>query len=495
MNKTGIIQPGKPWKVLNNEQVKIIDNAAFEILREVGVYIDDEEMLKMAQKMGGTVDFEKKIVKDIPEHVIRESVAKAPKNFVFAGRNPDWDMVFEGGGRKQFWGVSSGATDRLNLNADKTFFRRRANVKDVIYAAKIIDGIDDFDWDGYLFDTAEEGQLGLPSELIRMNGMLQNTEKWAGSLCTTVSDIREFDYVNWVGAAVSGGEEELRKRPLFFSVYNLIGTLQMNKFNSWSLRASIKHSYPIHPAVTSAAPLMAPATAAGNVAVSHAGKIFMTAVKQYYNPGIAVTPNNIVFALDPFTGKGSLGSSHSVWGAAVMNQIYHDIYGLPTVQYHGCYAGSFDFQSTIMAMSTMQEIAIGTDMMQLQFGTEVLDPATIPMIAELAHYGKHLMSTFDQIIPTKENLALELAKQIGPMGQEWMTSDFNMSKIDSYYKTLSMETRAIDTWLKDGAPSWEDLCREKLKEYEKHEPIPLPKDVADRMDAIVKEGTDLLKRK
>ncbi|MCQ5363027.1 MAG: trimethylamine methyltransferase family protein [Candidatus Methanomethylicia archaeon] len=213
MNKTGILLPGKEWKVLDREQVKIIDQAAYAILNQVGAFIDDLELLKMAQQMGAEVNFEKKIAKGFPEDVIKGSVAKAPKNFVLAGRDPAWDLIIDGPGRQQFWGASSGATDRIYHNEQGKPYRRRANKDDVAYTARIIDGIDDFDWDGYLFDTAEEGQLGLPSELIRLDTMLKNTSKFTGNVCTTVSDIREYDYPTLVTPA---GYMKARRESLRF---------------------------------------------------------------------------------------------------------------------------------------------------------------------------------------------------------------------------------------------------------------------------------------
>lgn len=42
MNKTGVIQHGTPWKALNSDQVKILDNAGYEILREVGFFIAEK---------------------------------------------------------------------------------------------------------------------------------------------------------------------------------------------------------------------------------------------------------------------------------------------------------------------------------------------------------------------------------------------------------------------------------------------------------------------
>ncbi|MEM3585834.1 MAG: trimethylamine methyltransferase family protein [Candidatus Jordarchaeaceae archaeon] len=497
MPKPGVHLPSHGlWKLLDKEDLNILDTAAYKILEDVGVFIDDEELLKMTEEMGCTIDHGKKLVKDIPEYIVKDNVYKAPRNFVLAGRDPAWDIVIEGPARKQFWAPESGATDHLEWDEkNKTYRRRRASSKDTLYGAKIVDGIDDFDLNIYLYDAAEEGQQGLPSELNKMNAMFQGTTKWAGHLCTTVSKIEEFDYVERLGAEVAGGVEELRKRPLFWSVYNYIGTLQLNRFNSWLLRASIKHHWPIMPAVTAAAPLQGPATAAGNTAISHAGVLFMIALKQFYDPGTAAAANNVVLCLDPKTGRGgSIIPSHFLLGSCAMNQLWHELYGLPTAQYGGTFAASLDQQAFNLASWMPLQMLMGTDMLFIQCGTEAFDPVLIPICAEIARGGRNFMSTFNQINPTPENLALDVTKEVGAKGEKWMTHKYNLTRLNMFLPPFCLDTSAFDDWLKNGAPSWIYVrCREKLKELEKHEPKPLPKDVVERMNAIVREGNEKLK--
>ncbi|MFB0561007.1 MAG: trimethylamine methyltransferase family protein [Candidatus Lokiarchaeia archaeon] len=497
MPKPGVTLPSHGlWKLLNKEDLDIIDAAAYKILHDAGVFIEDDELLKMTEKMGGSVNYETKVVTEIPEYAVKENVNKAPRNFILAGRDPEWDIVIEGPGRKQFWAPESGATDHIGWDEEKkTYYRRRASSKDTLYGAKIVDGIDDFDHNIYLYDAAEEGQQGLPSELNKMNAMLQGTTKWAGHLCTTVSDIEEHDYVARLGAEVAGGAEELRKRPLFWTVYNYIGTLQLNRFNSWLLRAAIKHHFPIMPAVTAAAPLRGPAMAAGNTAISHAGVLFMIALQQFYNPGTAAVANNIVFSMSPKIGRGGGLGAHFLLGSSAMNQLWHELYGLPTAQYGGTLAASLDQQAFSLSSGMALQMAMGTDMIFIQCGTEAFDPALIPITAEIAREGKNIMSTWDQINPTPENLALDVIKEVGAKGEKWMTHKYNLSHLNNIYReSFCLESNAFDDWLKDGAPSWVYVrCREKLKELEKHEPEPLPKDVVERMNAIVKEGNEKLK--
>ncbi|MEM1718141.1 MAG: trimethylamine methyltransferase family protein [Candidatus Jordarchaeales archaeon] len=497
MPKTGVPLPPKSrlWRVLDREELEIIDNAAYKILKDVGVFIDDKEMLKMAEEMGCSVNYETKLVTDVPEHVVREQVRKAPRSFLLAGREPEWDVEVEGPARRQYWAPESGATDVLVWDEkSKKYYRRRASSKDTLYAAKIVDGIDDFDVNVYIYDAAEEGHQGLPSELNKMNAMFQGTTKWAGHLCTTVSTIEEYDYVERLAAIVAGGEEELRKRPLFWTVYNYIGTLQLNRFNSWLFRASVKYHWPIMPAVTAAAPLMGPAMAAGNTAISHAGILFLTALKQFHDPGAAVVPNNIVFSLDPMTGRGGAHVPHFMLGTCAMNQLWHELYGLPTAQYGGTFAASLDQQAFNLARYLTLQIISGTDFIFEQCGGEAFDPALIPICAEIARMGRTLMSTFHQIYPTPENLALDVIKEVGAKGERWMTHKYNLDRLNMFPRGFCLDTDAFDTWLNKGARSWVyDLCREKLKELEKHEPKPLPKDVVERMNAIVKEGNEKLR--
>ncbi|HPC27737.1 MAG TPA: trimethylamine methyltransferase family protein [Candidatus Methanomethylicus sp.] len=158
MAKTGVkTNPNAFWRILDKDQLKTIDDAAYEIMRDVGMIMEDDELLKMAQKMGCDVDFEEKVVKGIPESAVRRNVSKAPRSFVLAARDPEWDIAIEGPGKRQYWQLSNGATDRMVYDeGTKTYTRRRTNCDDIAYAVRIGDGIDDFDAVARVFDATEE---------------------------------------------------------------------------------------------------------------------------------------------------------------------------------------------------------------------------------------------------------------------------------------------------------------------------------------------------
>ncbi len=489
MVKTGVkSHPNAHWRVLDRDQLKTLDDAAYEIIRDVGMILEDDELLRMAQKMGCAVDSEKKVAKGMPEDLVRRNVAMAPRSFTLGARDPEWDLVVEAAGTRQFWQLSNGATDRLVYDeAAKAYSRRRTSCRDIAYAVRIGDGIDDF-------DATEESQMGLPLEVDRMNTVLQNSSKHAAILTTTASDDREYDYVARLGATVQGGEEELRKRPLWMSVYNPLGP-KLNRFNSRLLRMSMKHHFPMHCGTVSAAPLHGPATAAANVAITHGCNLWMTAFQQEHDPGAIAFNNNIVFSMDPFQGTTLLPMGpHGMLGSVAMTQLWHDVYRLPVQSYAGTGTISKDQVMYTEGIDQPLEVVMGTDLIAPVFMTGMMDPAIIPAIAELAHYGRHVQSAFDQIFPNPENLSLAMIKEIGINTENWMTTDFNMERLGLFYQAFALANQTPDVWLREGAKSWVyDLCREKLKELERHEPKPLPADIAARMDAIQKEADSQLK--
>jgi len=84
--------------ILDNEDIKKINQTALNILEEVGVFFPSEKALKIFADAGANVDFDKKIVK-IPGHLVTDYLKKAPRCYTLAGRRPELDAkIGEGNG-------------------------------------------------------------------------------------------------------------------------------------------------------------------------------------------------------------------------------------------------------------------------------------------------------------------------------------------------------------------------------------------------------------
>ena len=89
--RTASIQPVKSKlkiNILDDADIKKIDEASLSILEEVGIIFPAEKALKIFADARATVDFDKKTVK-IPSHLVTHYLEKAPKRFIFAGRRPE----------------------------------------------------------------------------------------------------------------------------------------------------------------------------------------------------------------------------------------------------------------------------------------------------------------------------------------------------------------------------------------------------------------------
>jgi len=95
--REGISLPSfdKLWRPLTKEQMEIIETSSYRFLSEIGMFIEDKEMIKYAVDAGAELDPAENVVK-FPEYVIKERIAKAPKNFTFAARDPKNDIEFKG---------------------------------------------------------------------------------------------------------------------------------------------------------------------------------------------------------------------------------------------------------------------------------------------------------------------------------------------------------------------------------------------------------------
>ena len=83
---------GLSVNVFTQDELDQIHAATLEVLRDVGIFVEDEEALEVFDGGGAIVDPKTKTVK-IPSYVLEDAVQSAPEVFTLAGRRPEHDMV------------------------------------------------------------------------------------------------------------------------------------------------------------------------------------------------------------------------------------------------------------------------------------------------------------------------------------------------------------------------------------------------------------------
>ncbi len=120
--------------ILEDEEVRKINQTALNLLEDVGVKVPWEKALKIFADGGAHVDFEKKIVK-IPGQLVSDALKKAPRRYNLCGRRPELDAHI--GGKEGTYFYCSGEAPKVV--DPKTGERRRAVKKDIERMARIAD--------------------------------------------------------------------------------------------------------------------------------------------------------------------------------------------------------------------------------------------------------------------------------------------------------------------------------------------------------------------
>ena len=85
------IQSKLKISILEDDEIKQINQNTRTVLEEVGVTFPSKRALKLFAEVGAKVDFNNQIVK-IPSHLLDKYLSTSPRTYTMAGRRPDLDV-------------------------------------------------------------------------------------------------------------------------------------------------------------------------------------------------------------------------------------------------------------------------------------------------------------------------------------------------------------------------------------------------------------------
>jgi trimethylamine---corrinoid protein Co-methyltransferase len=194
---------GFSLNVFSEDEFKDVHLATLEVLEHTGVFTDDPEAFDIFEGGGAAVDREKGIVR-IPPHVVEAAIGSAPERVFGAGRHPKDDIMFDAG-RVGFTTFGEG----IRIVDRDTGELRDPTKQDVADTARLADALDELD----TYEIAV-GAKDVPPETATIHS-------YEASLCSTSKHICAGPLSKWesevmldMAAAVVGGRDELRRRPI-----------------------------------------------------------------------------------------------------------------------------------------------------------------------------------------------------------------------------------------------------------------------------------------
>jgi len=470
--------------LLTRDELYEIHLATVDILERVGVGIYEERALKLMDEAGANVDYDKKVVK-IPRYLLKELIRKAPEVVTLFARNPKHTVRLEPG--KTYFNNSGYGIKVYDLDTGQ---HRDSKSEDVINFAKLFDALENL----HVYQPPVTSH-DIPEYVRSLHELaisLENTSKHVSSAAFGVDVIKRYIQI---GAAVAGGEDELRKKPLISAGTCPISPLQHSKEDTECLIEFAKFGLPFLVLSMAMGGGTAPLTIAGELVVINAEVLSGIALVQLVNPGTPVFYGSVSSTMDMKTGKLALGAPERplINSGCVQLARY---YRVPS------WVGACSTDAKAPGPQAMFEkimtviipVLAGANLI---FGPAILDSGKTYSFEQLVLDNEIIGAVYrilEGVNVNAESLALEVIEKVGIGGHylaQKHTSDHVLS--DQWRPTL-LDRGTRGDWVKAGSKDMCELARERAKKIlSSHEVEPLEKDVKEEIWKILKKAEKELK--
>ena len=471
---------GGQLRFLTRKQVEEIHGATLEVLEKVGLRSESKQILEVFSKSGAEVNPKDRTIR-IPQHLIEESLGKAPRQIVLCSRNPKYDILLED--RRVYYGL--GGTPTPFIRDIQTGENRRPTKKDFEDATRLGDALPNMS-----FIMSIAGAYDVPYEVEyehEWQALFNNTEKpivYSAPSAYSASKVLEM------ADAVVGGMDELRKRPIMCLYSETISPLSMPTANE-NIIEFAKAGVPIAEGPAPMVGATGPGTVVGSLVIANTENLAALTLSQLINPGTPFIYGGWVTVIDPITSRSAYGAPEFALSTGVLNAQMAEYYGLPTFGFAGPSDSKLpDAQAGAEAMQ--MALVNGLAGVNLCHDCGYLAGGSVGSM-EMAVICDDIIGNVLRIIKgtevNDETLAVEVIKQVGPEGN-FLGHKHTLRHIRNEIHIPTVFDRTPETiWAKAGSKPLHQVAKEKAQKIlEEHHPEPLPRDIQAKLAEIVKQA-------
>ena len=460
--------------------MKTIHDASLRILERTGMLIDHKGGRDLLQEAGAEVDNKRGIVRFPPE-LVEHSLENAPRTLIYAGRDPEHDMILKAGG-EVYSRTTTGETTYVDLKSGQY---RRAKIDDMKEFALLADALPNIDCCGAIYAGDVPVQT---ADIHAVRILLEGQRK---HFVYQTFSTKNLKYVIEMMLAVRGSREELRKRPPARGTLATISPLFIAEDDVDSIILSCEYGIPMGLATMANAGATAPITLAGTLAQANAEALGALTLTQVVRSGHPVPYYVIPMVTDMATGLGLLGSPENTLLTAAISQLGREYYKIP-VETLGFTADGAICEQTFFQKATnglMQCLAGGN----LLMGAGITDSVTAASPVQLV-IDDEIMGVLRRILRgfqiNMETLGLDVIDKIGPRGN-FLSDEHTLKYLRSgeHFRPNIFDRDPRDAWCSKGEKGLAQKAREKaFSILEQHEVKPLPEAVSRELKSIMKKA-------
>jgi trimethylamine--corrinoid protein Co-methyltransferase len=463
---------------LSEGEIEAIHNASLRVLEKTGIKVMSKPALDILKKAGAKVDYGTNHV-TLPRQMVAEALKMAPKTVKYCARNPKYDFVLNK--QEPHFCAEGGPPFMLDWETGK---RRYSTSEDIAQCARIADYLDHVD---LIWPLGAGNDVPAPVRyIVDMCTSLRNCEKHFEGDATTG---KEAQYQIEIAAAIVGGREELRERPIFSHV---ICTLPPLCYDKGMTEASIELARAGIPVAVMPMPTTGgtgPATLAGTMVVNNAEFLGGLVIQEFASPGAPVVYAAAVGTIDFKTGSNTLSPEESLMHLA-LNQVAH-YYDLPseigvtggtTSKVLDTQAGYERAMTILTHILTTPDIALGMGALE---GARITSAEALVIDNEIIDYALRFVEGFEV---NDDTLAVDIIDKVGP-GGIYLGEKHTVQHFRERWMSRLSDISSYETWEKQGSRSIDEVARGKVREIlATHKVTPLPEDVEKEIGRILKRA-------
>ena len=467
---------GGYYGLLSEEDCGRIHDATAEILSGTGVRVRSKRALSVFREGGCEVEGD--IVK-ISRDFLEECLQKAPAKVVFCSRDREHDLVVKD--RRVFFGNVGGCIATYDL---ETGGKRETRKQDIANLAKIVDCLSEIDY--YHIACVPNDVDPTMADRHSWKAAFENTSKHVMGGVNGEEGAKDLIKM---ASEIVGGEEELRKRPIFSNISCVQSPLTILKNNADALMLFAEYGIPNMSSVMSFMGSSAPMTLEGTIVSTNAETLSQVVLTQLVNQGAPVFYGCVSTAMDmryatPITGGPEMGLINAACGEMARH------YELPYYGTGGLTdSKQVDFQSGVERTLTALLPALeGANLIHTMGGALdsflIISYEQLVLDNELVRYIKRVLKGLDI---GWDNFALALINEVGPGGNFLPKKHTRDHKMEALMPEL-FERRAWSKW-NEGKKDLVEKAREKAEQIlDTHHPKPLPVGASKKLNKIIKEA-------
>lgn len=461
--------------VLSKSDIEKIHAATLDVIETIGVKFPLPRALDILEAHGATVDRATSIAK-IPATAIETALNTAPPAYTLAARDPSQDLPMDG--HHVFLGTDGCGVQVLDAFTGEL---HRSTKKDVADCAKVADALEEIG-----FWWAMVSAQDCPPESRGLHELEAAWNQTTKHLQTeSLLHHGEMQAAIEMAAAIAGGREQLRNRPLLSIMQCTISPLAHDPGSLEAGLIAAEAGLPVGYMTMASCASTGPATPAGNLVVGNAEVIAALALIQMAYPGAPVFYAAAQTAMDLRSGAYTGGGPEDYLFGAATNQLA-DFYHVPLSM--GAFATGAkqpDWQAAVdNSFSAFMACASGADMLLgagLLHGSRILSFEQLVMDCEIYSI---IRSVLRGIPVTDDTLALDAIRAVGP-GGTFLSQKHTRQHMRELWLPRLMDRRPYEQWLekKDGAREWAgERARQILKT---HQPDALEPKLAEELKRII----------